>query len=93
MNTTKRTPAQIEASRKNGAKSRGPRTEESKARSRLNALKHGMRSETVVLATEDVQAFAARKAYWIDYYKPESPAAPRLRLSTTGTTQMPRHYR
>ena len=36
------TPAQIEASRRNGARSRGPVTEEGKARASRNALKHGL---------------------------------------------------
>ena len=35
-------PAQIEASRRNGARSRGPVTEEGKARASRNALKHGL---------------------------------------------------
>jgi hypothetical protein len=37
-----RTPAQIDASRRNGARSRGPVTEEGKARTSRNALKHGL---------------------------------------------------
>ena len=37
-----RSPAQIEASRRNGARSRGPVTEEGKARASRNALKHGL---------------------------------------------------
>ena len=37
-----RSPAQVEASRRNGARSRGPVTEEGKARASRNALKHGL---------------------------------------------------
>jgi hypothetical protein len=55
--------ARAEASRRNGAKSRGPRTPEGKARSARNALKHGMRAEKyVLLADEDAAEFAAFQA-------------------------------
>ena len=54
------TNARAEASRKNGAKSRGPKTPEGKARSAQNALKHGMRAQKyVLLPQEDAAAFAA----------------------------------
>jgi hypothetical protein len=56
-------PARAEASRKNGAKSRGPRTPDGKARASRNALKHGMRAEQhVVVEGESAEAFAAFEA-------------------------------
>jgi hypothetical protein len=56
-------PARAEASRKNGARSKGPRTAEGKARSAQNALKHGLRGEKfVVLGDEDLAAFDALEA-------------------------------
>jgi hypothetical protein len=46
------------ASRKNGARSRGPKTAAGKARSSRNALKHGLCAQKVlVLAEEDAEAF------------------------------------
>ena len=46
-------PAQIEANRRNAARSTGPKTGEGKARSRANALKHGLTGAGVVLADKD----------------------------------------
>jgi hypothetical protein len=55
--------ARAEASRKNGARSRGPKTPEAKARSAQNALKHGMRAEKyIVLPDEDAAEFAGLEA-------------------------------
>ena len=55
--------ARAEASRRNGARSRGPKTPEGKARSSRNALKHGMRAEKyIVLPEEDAAAFKALEA-------------------------------
>jgi hypothetical protein len=52
--------ARAEASRRNGAKSCGPKTPEGKARSAQNALKHGLRAEKfVLLHDEDAGAFQA----------------------------------
>ena len=48
-----RTPAQTLASRRNGARSKGPVTAEGKARASRNALKHGLSAmEHLVLEDE-----------------------------------------
>jgi hypothetical protein len=55
--------ARAEASRRNGAKSCGPKSAAGKARSSLNALKHGMRAQkNVVLPDEDAAGFGALEA-------------------------------
>jgi hypothetical protein len=54
---------QIESNRRNAMRSTGPRTEAGIARSRSNAMKHGLRSTVLRHASEDGEAyrtFAAR---------------------------------
>jgi hypothetical protein len=59
--------ARVEASRQNGAKSRGPKSEEGKARSAQNALKHGMRAQKhIVLPEEDAAEFAGLEAALVE---------------------------
>ena len=64
--------ARAAASRKNGAKSRGPKTPEGKARAAQNALKHGMRAQKyVLLPQEDAAAFAALESAIVTELAPE----------------------
>src|SRR5262245_44207007 len=63
--------ARAEASRRNGAKSRGPRTKEGKARSAQNALKHGLRAQKhLVLPDEDAAELAGLEAALIEELAP-----------------------
>jgi hypothetical protein len=65
-------PARAAASRRNGAKSTGPKTPQGKARSARNALKHGLCAEKfAVLHDEDEQAFAALQASILEELAPE----------------------
>jgi hypothetical protein len=63
--------ARAEASRRNGAKSRGPNTAEGKSRSAQNALKHGLRAQKyVVLPEENAAEFRAHAAALIEELAP-----------------------
>ncbi|APW58998.1 hypothetical protein [Paludisphaera borealis] len=66
------TDAQLQANRANAKKSCGPKSDEGKARSRLNALKHGMRAKTVnpILPHEDPAELEAKIQEWVDDYQP-----------------------
>src|SRR5262245_53503403 len=61
---------QIEANRRNAQKSTGPRTAEGKKKVRLNAVKHGLTAETVVLPHEDSRAYQERVDAWTKELNP-----------------------
>jgi len=59
---------QIAANRANAKRSTGPSTSDSKARSRMNAWKHGLRAEEVVIAGEDAEDLQAiQRELWEEY--------------------------
>jgi hypothetical protein len=63
-------PARLEANRRNALLSSGPKTEEGKARSRANALKHCLTGAGVVLPDEDVARIEERLAEFESDLKP-----------------------
>ena len=67
------TAAQIEANRRNSQRSTGPRTEEGKNRSRMNALDHGCRANILVLPTEDFGQYQEESNAWKLSWQPRNP--------------------
>jgi hypothetical protein len=63
-----------QANRENARKSTGPKSRDGKAKVALNALKHGLRSEMVVLPGEDPGAFDAMVADWMSDWQPPTDA-------------------
>src|SRR3954452_523227 len=67
---TMATAKQIEANRRNAQKSTGPKTEEGKAKSRLNALHHGLGAIHVPLPHEDPNELPHILAGLMETYQP-----------------------
>ena len=68
---------QQEASRANGRKGLGAKTEESRQRSAQNSRKTGLFAQTVALPHEQAE-WSRRSDVWHNYYGPQSPAAVHL---------------
>ena len=65
------TTAQIQANRRNALRSTGPRTEEGKEVSKLNAIKHGLAASTsVVLPHEDAGRYHQMRGALIETWQP-----------------------
>ncbi len=69
---TTMTPSQAETSRINGAKSRGPKTEQGRRAVSLNAVKHGLSAETVVLPGESEAEYEAELQEYLRHFAPAS---------------------
>ena len=67
----------FEANRRNALHSTGPKTEDGKHRSRLNAVRHGLTAETVVGSLEDAEDYKAFEAAIIADYCAETAVARR----------------
>jgi hypothetical protein len=65
---------QLEANRRNAAKSNGPITSEGRAAVRLNALKHGLTAAEIILpTTEDKLEFEQFQASFVEECQPVGP--------------------
>jgi len=71
-------PAKLEATRRNGSKSNGPKPPEGKEISRANSLKHGLTGAGIVLPIEDAEAIDRRFATLVDEMKPKNEVARQL---------------
>src|SRR5579872_6456329 len=67
------TQKQIEANRLNAQKSTGPRTEEGKRASSLNALKSGLDAESQFVLGESREEFADLQAEYFERFQPTTP--------------------
>jgi hypothetical protein len=68
------TSAQAKANRENAQHSTGPRTEEGKAKSSLNAVKTGLTGRTVLLPGDDIAAYHQHVASLEAHYQPATDA-------------------
>jgi hypothetical protein len=66
------TPSQLLANRANAQKSTGPRTDAGKATSSLNALKHGLDSQSITIPGEDPAEFDTFADQYRDEFHPRS---------------------
>jgi len=68
-----RTPKQIQASRTNGARSKGPVTPQGKRNSSRNSTRHGLLAETVVCLGESTARFLQLVESLVQEYQPKTP--------------------
>jgi hypothetical protein len=65
------TPHRVEINQANAQHSTGPRTAAGKKRASLNALRHGLTGQIVVMPTEDLQAYQSHLQSFTDEYDPQ----------------------
>jgi hypothetical protein len=71
MLTARLTTDRAEINRANAQHSTGPKTEAGKQRSSLNALRHGLTGQIVVMPTEDLEAYQCHLKSFTDEYTPK----------------------
>ena len=71
-------PNRATINRANARHSTGPRTEAGKQRAKLNALRHGLTSQSVLLPTEDPAAYQKHAQEFLNEYQPQGPTERQL---------------
>jgi hypothetical protein len=71
-------PNRIDINRANAQHSTGPKTEAGKQRSSLNALRHGLTSQIVVMPTEELEAYQLHLKSFAEEYDPQGPTESNL---------------
>ncbi len=72
------TQKQIGANRRNSHSSTGPKTRRGKAASKMNAMKHGLLAEEIVVRDEDPADFSRVLESLIDEFRPQGPLEEQL---------------
>jgi len=80
MKNKTRSAKQIAASQKNGAQGKGPKTEEGKRRSSMNALKHWIYAERLVPIGQDPQAYDDYRQQIWEHWNPQGALEEELTL-------------
>jgi hypothetical protein len=65
------TASRIDINRANAQHSTGPKTESGKQRSSMNALRHGLTSQVVVMPTEELEAYQLHLKSFTEEYDPQ----------------------
>ena len=85
MNTSTASIDRTEINRANAQHSTGPKTEAGKRRSSLNALRHGLTGQTIVLPADDLQAYQRHIDNFINEYRPKGATESQLVQSLADT--------
>ncbi len=72
------TPNRAEINQANAQHSTGPKSVEGKRKSSLNALRHGLTGQIVVMPTEDLQAYQRHLESFTEEYRPKGPTEAHL---------------
>ncbi|MBZ5608885.1 MAG: hypothetical protein LAP38_11535 [Acidobacteriia bacterium] len=78
ITTETQRPDRAAINRANAQHSTGPRTPQGKQRSSLNALRHGLTGHTIVLPSEDLDAYQSHHQAFLDEYQPQGATETQL---------------